>query len=136
MRAPLSLHALFQRADDAGDVGVEAVELAVGAGAQGVACADAGGERVHVGQMRQHFLLEGHGDGDAAEGQVADHGEQVVERLDLQRKHDGVDAFAAEGGVVHERRKRVADGVAGDAEDAGGLVELVEAVEVEQGARR
>ena len=54
--------------------------------------------------------------------------------LHLQRQHDGVDAFAAEGGVVHERRKRVADGVAGDAEDARGLVELVEAVEVEQSA--
>jgi hypothetical protein len=33
--------------------------------------------------MRQHFLLEGHGDGDAVEGQVADDGEQVVEILTL-----------------------------------------------------
>ena len=55
--------------------------------------------------------------------------------LHLERKHDGVDVFAAEGGVVHERRKRVGDGIAGDAEDARGLVELVEAVEIEQGAR-
>jgi hypothetical protein len=78
MRAPFRLHALFKRPDDTGDIGIEAVELAVGAGAQGVAGADAGGERVHVGQVRQHFLLEGHGDGDAAERQVANDGEQIV----------------------------------------------------------
>ena len=36
---------------------------------------------------------------------------------------------------MHERRKRVGDGIAGDAEDARGLVELLEAVEVEEGAR-
>ena len=80
MRAPLSFMRLFERADDAGDVGIEAVELAVGAGAQRVAGADAGGERVHVGEVRQDLLLERHGDGDAAEGQIADDGEQVVER--------------------------------------------------------
>jgi hypothetical protein len=56
------------------------------------------------------------------------------EGLDLQRQHDGVYAFAAESGVVHERRKRVADGIAGHAEDARGLIELVEAVEIEQRA--
>ena len=135
MRAPLRLHAFFQRADDAGNIGIEAVELAVGAGAQGVAGADAGGERVHVGEVRQNFLLEGHGDGDAVEGQVADDGEQVVEGADLEREHDGVDVFAAEGREVHERRKGVGNGIAGDAEDARGLVELLEAVEVEEGAR-
>ncbi len=93
------------------------------------------GERVHVGEVRQHFLLERHGDGDAVERQVADDGEQIVERLDLERKHDGVDVFAAEGRDVHERRKRVGDGIAGDAEDARGLVELLEAVEIEERAR-
>ena len=36
----LEPHALFERPDDAGHVGVEAVELAVGAGAQRVAGAD------------------------------------------------------------------------------------------------
>ena len=72
--------AFFEGADDAGNVGVEAVELAVGAGAEGVARADAGGQRVHIGEVGQHLLLEGHGDGRAGEGQFADHGEQVVER--------------------------------------------------------
>ncbi len=37
----LEAHAPLQRANDAGHVGIEAVELAVGAGAQRVACADA-----------------------------------------------------------------------------------------------
>ncbi len=36
---------------------------------------------------------------------------------------------------VHERRKGVGDGIAGHAEDARGLVKLLEAVEVEEGAR-
>ena len=130
----LEPQAFFERADDAGHVGIEAVELAVGAGTQGVAGADAGGERVHVGQMGQQLLLERHGDGHAAEGQLADECEQVIERLDLEGQHDGVHAFAAEGGVVHERRKGVGDGVACHAEDAGGLVELLETVEIEHGA--
>ena len=94
-----------------------------------------GGERVHVGEMRQHFLLERHGDGDAVERQIANDGEQIVEGFDFERQHDGVDVFAAEGRDVHERRKRVRDGIAGDAEDARGLVELLEAVDVEEGAR-
>ena len=42
----LDLQALFQRANDPGHVGVEAVELAVSADAQRVAGADACGERV------------------------------------------------------------------------------------------
>ncbi len=131
----LETHAPFERADDAGHVGIEAVELAVGAGAERVAGADAGGERVHVGEMRQDLLLERHGDGDAVERQVADDGEQVVEGAHLERKHDGVDVFAAEGGGVHERRKRVGDGIAGHAEDARGLIELLETVEIEESAR-
>ena len=114
MRAPFRLHASFQRANDAGNIGIEAVELAVSAGAQGVAGADTAGERVHVGEVRQDFLLEGHGDGDTVERQVADDGEQVVEGLYLEREHDGVDVFAAEGRGVHERRKGVGDGIAGD----------------------
>ena len=62
-------------------------------------------------------------------------GEQVVEDTHFERQHDGVDDFAPEGRVVHERRERVTDGIAGYTEDAGGLIELIEAVEVEHGAR-
>ena len=62
--------------------------------------------------------------------------QQIVERLHLQRQHDGVHVFAAESRVVHERRKRVADGIAGHAEDARRLIELIDAVEIEQRARR
>ena len=53
-----SAQAFFERPHHAGYVGVEAVELAVGAGAQCVAGADARGERVHVGQKWQHLLLQ------------------------------------------------------------------------------
>ena len=129
-------HAALERADDAGNIGIEAVELAVSAGAKGIACADAAGERVHIGEMRQDFLLEWHGDGDAVERQIADDGKQIVERLYLERKHDGVDVFAAKRRGMHERRKRVRDGVAGDGEDARGLIELIETVEIEERARR
>ncbi len=126
--------ALLQRADYTGDVGVEAVELAVCAGAEGVAGADAGGEGVHIGQMRQDLLLERHGDSDAGQGQLTDDGEQVVEGLGLEGQQDGVDDLAAEGCVVHERRERVSDGVTGDAEDACGLIDLIDAVDLAQGA--
>ena len=37
----VELHAALERANNAGDIGIEAVELAVSAGAQRVACADA-----------------------------------------------------------------------------------------------
>ena len=94
-----------------------------------------GGERVHVGEVRQDFLLQGHGDGDAIERQVANDGEQIVEGAHLERKHDGIDIFAAKRRSVHERRKRVGDGIAGHAEDARGLIELLETVEIEEGAR-
>ena len=77
---PFEVHAPFQRPNHACYVGIEAIELAVCAGTEGVAGADLRGKRVHVGQMRQHFLLERHGNGNAVEGQVADDGEQVAER--------------------------------------------------------
>jgi hypothetical protein len=38
--------------------------------------------------------------------------------------------------IVHERREGVGDGVAGHAEDARGLVKLLDAVEVAQSAGR
>ena len=85
--------------------------------------------------MRQDLLLERHGDSDTVERQVADNGEQVVESTDLERQHDGVDVFAAECGGVHERREGVGDGIAGDREDARGLVKLVEAINIEERAR-
>src|ERR1700721_1105693 len=81
----IELHAALERANNAGHIGIEAVELAVSAGAQCVACADAVGERVHVGKVRQDFLLERHGDGDTVEGQIADDGEQIIERFDFER---------------------------------------------------
>ncbi len=52
----------------------------------------------------------------------------------LQRKVDGVDRLAAKGRVHHGRRERAADGVAGDAVDLGGGVDLVDAVGFDQGA--
>ena len=113
---------LLQRPDDSSHVGVEAVQFAVGPGAQRVAGADAKSERVHVGQMGQHLLFEGHGHGHACQRQSAHQGQQVVQHADLERQHHCVHVLAAEGGVLHERRERVGDGVAGHAEDARRLV--------------
>jgi hypothetical protein len=36
---------------------------------------------------------------------------------------------------MHERRKRVGDGIAGDGEDARGLINLLETIEVKERAR-
>ena len=70
--------ALLQRDDDAGDVGIEAVELAVEQ-ADGVDRADLGGERVSLLEVGEDFLLERHGDGDALDGNLVDELEQVGE---------------------------------------------------------
>ena len=72
-------HALFQRADDAGDVGVEAVELAVLRAQDGVAGADLGGERIGLLQVRHDLLLERHGDAEALDGNLVHELEQVGE---------------------------------------------------------
>ena len=61
--------------------------------------------------------------------------EQVSELVGLQREVDGVDGLAAEGRVHHDGRERTADGVAGDAVDLGGRVDLVDAIGLDQGAR-
>ncbi len=132
--APRSDDALFERADDAGDVGVEAVELAVLSAEDGVAGADLGGERVGVLQVGHDLLLERHGDAEALDGDLVDQLEQVGELVGLEREVDGVDGLAAEGGVHHDGRERAADGVAGDAVDLGGGVDLVDAVGLDQSA--
>ena len=124
----LEPEALFERPDDAGNVGIEADDLAIGADPQGIAGADLGSQRVPVGEVGKHLFLERHGDGYAREGQFADQGQQVFEGAGLQGKKDGVHALPAEGGRVHERGKRVGDGVAGDAKDASGLIQLIEPV--------
>ena len=60
--------------------------------------------------------------------------EEVGELVGLEREVDGVDGLAAEGGVHHDRREGAADGVAGDAIDFGGGVDLIDAVGFDQGA--
>ena len=97
-------HALLERADDAGDVGVEAEEFSVEQ-TDGVDRADLGGERVGLLEVREDLLLERHGDGDALDGDFVDQFEQVGEFAGLQREVDGVDGLAAEGGVHHDGRE-------------------------------
>ncbi len=126
--------ALFERADDAGDVGVEAVELAILRAEDGVAGADLGGEGVGLLEVRHDLLLERHGDAEALDGDLVDELEQVGELVGLEREVDGVDGLAAEGGVHHDGRERAADGIAGDAVDLGGGVDLVDAVGFDEGA--
>ena len=127
-------HALLERADDAGNVRIEAVELAILGTEDGVAGADLRGERVGVLEVRHDLLLQRHGDAEALDGNLLDQLEQVGQLAGLQREVDGVDGLAAEGRVHHHGRERAADGVAGDAVDLGGGVDLVDAVGFEQGA--
>ena len=129
-------HALFERAGDAGDVGVEAVELAVLGAEDGVAGADLGGEGIGVLEVRHDLLLERHGDAEALDGDLVDQLEEVGELVGLEREVDGVDGLAAEGGVHHDGRERAADGVAGDAVDLGGGVDLIDAVGLDAGCVR
>ena len=63
-----------------------------------------------------------------------DEAEEVFDARALQGEVDGVEGLAAEGGVEHQRREGVGDGVAGYAVDFGGGVDLVDAVGVEEGA--
>jgi hypothetical protein len=127
-------HALFERAGDTGDVGVEAVELAVLRTEDGVAGADLGRERVGLLEVRHDLLLERHGDAEALDGNLVDELEEVAELGGLEREVDGVDGLAAEGGVHHDGRERAANGVAGDAIDLGGCVDLIDAIGFDQRA--
>ena len=60
--------------------------------------------------------------------------EQVRQLAGLQGEVDGVDGLAPEGGVHHDGRERGADGIAGDAVDLGGGVDMVDAVGLDEGA--
>ncbi len=62
-------------------------------------------------------------------GKLKHEGEQILHGAGLEREQDGIDAFAVERGVVHQRRERVRDGIAGHSKDAGCGVELVCAIE-------
>lgn len=125
--------AALQRTDDAGDVGIEAVEASVGTEADGVAGTETGAERVKIGQVGHDLLLEGHGDAEAAEGQLADSLQKVVDGVNEQGQVDGVESLAMEGRVLHERGQGVGDGVADDAVDAGGAVDLLDVEAVAHG---
>ena len=85
-------------------------------------------------EVRHDLLLERHGDAEALDGDLAHQLEQVGELVGLEREVDGVDGLAAEGGVHHEGRERAADGIAGDAVDLGGGVDLIDAVGLDEGA--
>ena len=70
--------AAFERLDDAGDVSVEAVELAVLGAEDGVDRADLGGERVGALEQRHDILLERHGNAHALDGDFPGELEEVV----------------------------------------------------------
>ena len=125
--APRERQAALERANDRGDVGIEAVELAILRADDGVAGADLLRERVGFCEVLEDFGLEGHGDGEAVQRNFAGEREQIVHARGLQREKDAVDGLAAEGDVVHERRERVAHGIAGDSVDLGGGVDVVDA---------
>ena len=79
-------------------------------------------------QVRQDGLLVRHGDGDAAERNLLDEGDEVLDVGGLEGEVDGVDGLPAEGGVEHYGGERFGDGVAGDAVDSGGKVDVLDAV--------
>ena len=86
--------------------------------------------------MGQNLLLQRHGHGQPRQRQFAHQGQQVAEGAHLQRQQYSIDVLLAEGGVLHQRRKRVGNRVAGHAEDARRLVKLLHAVKVAQQACR
>ena len=127
--------ALFERAGDAGDVGIEAVELAVLRAEDGVTGADLCGERIGLFEVRHDLLLERHGDRESLDGDFVNQLQEIGEFRSLEREIDGVDGLAAEGGVHHDGRERAADRVASDAVDFGGVVNLIDAIGFDEGTR-
>ncbi len=75
-----------------------------------------------------------HGDGDALEWDLLHEFDQVRRFAGLEGEVDGVDGLAAEGRVHHDGRERGANGIAGDAVDLGGGVDLVDPVGLDEGA--
>ena len=127
-----SAEAALERANHSRRVGVEAVELAVLGADDGVAGADLGGVRVGVVEIRKDGFLVRHGDAEAVDGNLAHAVEQVFESLGMEREVDGVDVLAAEGRIHDRGRERVGDRVSGNAVDAGGGVDGVDAVDAAQ----
>src|SRR5208283_2917204 len=122
----------FQRPDDPGGVGVEAVKLAVLRANYRIAGADLGGVGVGIVQMRQDRLFVGHGHADAVNGDLPHARKQVFQGLGVQGKVDGIHVFAAEGGVHDGRRKRMGDRVYDHSVDARGGVQLLDPVDTAQ----
>src|SRR5208283_2976517 len=101
-----------------------------GAGcASGSEYQDLRGVRVGVIEVLENGFFVGHGDAETVNGDFADAGEQVFESLGVQREIDGVHVLAAEGSVHDGGRKGVGDGITGDSVDAGGGVDLLDAIE-------
>jgi len=124
----------LERTDDGSYIGIEAVEFAILRADDGIAGADFFRERIGFCEVLDDLGFEGHGDGEALQRDFAGEREQVVEARGLERQEDAVDRLAAEGDVVHERRERVADGIAGDSIDLGGGIDVVDAPGFAQGA--
>src|SRR5207245_1552327 len=76
-------------------------------------------------QISKNGLLVRHGDRQPVDGYVSDTGEQVFQRLRVQRQKNSVHIFAAQRGVHNGRRKRMRDWVASYAVDSGGRIHLI-----------
>jgi hypothetical protein len=61
--------------------------------------------------------------------------DQILERLGVERKINAVHVLAAQRRVHDDGRQRMLDGIAGDAIDASGGVDLLDAVDTAQIAR-
>src|SRR5205814_4379558 len=72
-------HALFERTRDAGDVGIEAVELAVLRAQNSVAGSNLGRQRVSLLKVLHDLLLERHGDTETLDGDFINQLKQVGE---------------------------------------------------------
>ena len=127
--------ALLQRRQDSGDVGVVAEQLAVRQPHHRVAGTDFLRPGVGLFKVRQNRFLERHGHRQTLQRHSLDQRQQVFHAAGLQRQVDGVDGFAAERRVHHQRRQGVLDRVACDAVNLGAGIDLVDAVDLAQGAR-
>src|ERR1700690_3365337 len=61
--------------------------------------------------------------------------EKILERLGVERDVDTVYVFAAQRRVHDDRRQGMLDGIAGDSVDAGGGIDLVDAIDAAEVAR-
>src|ERR1700691_966720 len=132
---PIDGESLFDRTNNAGDVGIEAIKLAILSADDGIARADFSSVRVGVIEMGQNRLLVGHRYTQAVQRNLAHAVQQILERFGVKRNIDAIHVFPTQRRVHDHGRERMFYGIAGDSINPSSGIDLLDAVDTTKIAR-